>query len=109
MDSDDVSKCYEHFMTSFHNVLDECEPIQKSSIPHRVILRQPWMTTGIAKVSTKCQRLFRRAVGKNKQDPVYVKYLTYRNTLNKIKRKAKEEYYKNLIEKYQSDIRKTWR
>ena len=41
--------------------------------------------------------------------PVYVKYLTYRNTLNKIKRKAKEEYYKNLIEKYQSDIRKTWR
>ena len=33
-------------------------------------------------------------------DPVYVKYLTYRNTLNKIKRKGKEEYYYNLIEKH---------
>ena len=108
LDSDDVSKCYDNFMTRFHNVLDECAPMQKSSIPHRAILKQPWMTTGIAKASTKCQRLFRRAVRKNKQDPVYVKYLTYRNTLNEIKRKAKEEYYKNLIEKYQSVKLDNW-
>ena len=58
------------------------------------------MTTGISKASAKCSVCSGELL--KKQDPVYVKYQTYRNTLKKIKRKAKEEYYKNLIQKHQT-------
>ena len=40
---------------------------------------------------------------------MYNKYLRYRNTYNIIKRQTKYTRYENLLNRYQNDIRKTWR
>ena len=46
---------------------------------------------------------------KNKTHKSYDKYITYRNTCNSLKRKAKESYYQKLLTQYNNDTRKTWK
>ena len=53
--------------------------------------------------------LYRKAVGKARDSTYYIKYVTYRNLFNTIKRRARDSYYGDLLAKYQNDIRKTWK
>ena len=104
-----VSECYNIFISHFQKLLDECIPIQKCIIPRRRVIKQAWLTPGLVKSSRKCQILYRKTVGKDRDSTGFNKYLKYRNTLNGIKRKTKETYFKTLLNDYRNDIRKTWR
>ena len=52
--------------------------------------------------------LYRKAVGKARDSTYYVKYVTYRNLFDAIKRRARDSYYGDMLAKYQNDICKTW-
>ena len=56
---------------------------------------------GLRKASRKRDILFRKTVGS------YNKFIIYRNAYNTIKRNARTAYYTDLLQEYQSDIRKT--
>jgi hypothetical protein len=47
-------------------------------------------------------------MGLLKSDPIYLKYIKYRNCYNKIKRKAKSDYYYCEINKFRNNSKKLW-
>ncbi len=106
--SENVSESYDKFINHFKKLLDVAIPETKTTIPYRSIIKQPWMTPGLCKCSSKKTKLFKKTAGKNRCSESYVRYVNYRNKYNTIKRSVKHEYYANLLAKYDGDIRKTW-
>ena len=104
-----VSDCYDIFITHFKRILDECAPIKETVIPYRSLIREPWMTTGLMKSSRKRTLLYRKTIGKDKESNAYKRCIAYRNIYNNIKHREKEAYYQALLQKYNNDIRKTWK
>ena len=103
-----VSESYDCFIVMFNKLLDENIPMKKSSIPQKSIIRESWMTPGLIKASRKRDILYRKTLGKVKNSPAYTNFIKYRNTYCMAKRTARHSYYTDLLNKYQSDIRKTW-
>ena len=67
------------------------------------------MTKGLivsSKISTK---LYRKSIHKARTDSSYLRYITYRNLYNKLKRKAKINYYQEKLNTFKYDIRNTWK
>ena len=50
-----VSDSYDCFIKYFNNILDE--QAKTIVIPHRSIIREPWVTPGLIKSSRKCELL----------------------------------------------------
>ena len=84
-------------------------PIKTVKIPAKHIIKQPWMTSGILKSSHTLDKLYRKSIGRHKQDQKHIDYIKYRNTYNRIKRITKCTYYFDLFKKYKNDIRNTWK
>ena len=53
-------------------------------------------------------KIAQEKIGKHKSHQNCNKYIVYRNTFNKLKRLTKQNYYDELLHKYQYNIRKTW-
>ena len=81
----------------------------RTTIPHRAIIREPWMTPELMKSSKKRMQLYRKALGKDRLSESFSRYLSYRNEYNLRKRQAKDSYYAMLLHKYDGDIRKQWK
>ena len=105
----DVSECYDIFIKHLTHILDTHSPEIKRTIPHKAIIKVDWMTPGLMKSSKKCEKLYKNAIGKCKSSYTYLKYIKYRNMYNAVKKTAREIYYKNLLNEYGNDIRKTWK
>ena len=52
--------------------------------------------------------MYKKALKNKKVGTLWNKFIEYRNQFNRIKRIAKETYYKQLLEQYKNDIKKTW-
>lgn len=103
-----ASDAYDNFMDSFNEVLDIYAPMHTVNIPHKAIVREPWMTSGLVKSCQTRDKLYRQCLGVDKSHASYIKYVKYRNSLHILKRITREAYYHDLLEKHKCDIRKTW-
>ena len=72
------------------------------------MIREPWMTVGLLKSSSTLDKLFRRSSGRPTGHPTQIKHKQYINMFNHLKRNMKQNYYRDLLNKYKTDIRKTW-
>ena len=106
---DNVTKCYDSFIQHYQNIIEKFAPEKQVVIPYRSIIREPWMTHGLLKASRKCEKVFKKSIGKSKDSEVYQRYLDYRNVFNKTKRHSKELYYNNLLSQFGDNICKTWK
>ena len=83
--------------TIFHNTLqkhiNDIAPIKTIKIPPKRILKDEWMTPGLFKCTQKQKKLYKIALVKQNNETAQTTYRTYRNSLTKILRKAKETYY----------------
>ena len=97
LNSERVSECYDSFVYHFNRllalVLDEYAPIKKTNIPYRAVIRESWMMPGLMKSAKRRSILYRKAVGKARDSTYYIKYVTYRNHFNAIKRRARDSYF----------------
>jgi hypothetical protein len=66
------------------------------------------MTIGLTTSTTRLNKIFKKCVGRNKNDEVYEKYIRERNKLNSLKRKTKFSYSKNKIYEFKNDGKKLW-
>ena len=103
-----VDRSYGIFIDKLRNVIDTCAPEKTTTIPHKSVIREPWMTSGIIRSSRKRDKLYRQSLGRIPDSVEKQKYLRYRNVYNSVKRQAKQFYYANLLQKYGGNVRKTW-
>ena len=66
------------------------------------------MTPGLMKSARTRDLMYKKALKSKKVGTLWNKVIEYRNQFNRIKRIAKETYYKQLLEQYKNDIKKTW-
>ena len=70
-------------------------------------LKTPWFSKGLKKSSKTKQRLYIKFL-KNKSAESEEKYKNYKNLFEKLKIKAKKNYYASLLNKYKYDTKRTW-
>ena len=98
--------------TIFHNTLqkqiNDITPIKTIKIPPKRILRDEWMTPGLFKCTQKQKKLYKIALVKQNNETAQTTYRTYRNSLTKILRKAKETYYQTKCTEFKKNTKKLW-
>ena len=70
---------------------------------------EPWLTSGLKRSMKRQQCLYRVTLKKDCSLESLSKYKNYRNTLTKIKRHCKKEYYKDKCIEFKSNTRKLWK
>ena len=67
------------------------------------------MTKGLLKSSNKLNKLYVNSIKSPPNSPMKKKYKAYRNAFNKLKRKAKFDYFNGIIVKAKNDSAKLWK
>ena len=74
---------------------------------HRFL--EPWLTTGIETSSRTCRKLYKKSLMKGALPETIQCYKAYRNIPNRMKRKAKIDYYNTKCKEYCNNTRLLWR
>ena len=93
----------------FHDILKSKfeEHIPLVSLKHKHKLNMPWMTTGL-RISEKKERKLYVKRCNNPTELNIKNHKTYKKNLDKTKRSAKQNYYKDQFEISKNNARKTW-
>ena len=88
--------------------VDEIAPrhIVKVSSKRRFV--EPWMTTSLECSANKKQLLYKKTLHANCTQADITMYKSYRNTYNRVKRRAQEQYYRQKALDYKKNTRKLW-
>jgi hypothetical protein len=97
---------YEKFHQTIFDVYDANFPINEYVLKGKD-LKSPWITKGIKKSSKRKQKLYINYL-KNKTPENYKLYKDYQTIFEKLRNKAKKNYYTNLIKKHQHNMKKSW-
>ena len=103
---DDANILYDSFLKVFCKTYDMYFPI-KESITKLKDLKSPWISKGLKKSSKIKQKLYIKYL-KNKTLNSELEYKTYKNLFEKLKRKAKTNYYQQKLQQNINDPKKTW-
>ena len=106
MSADDSYKC-------FHNrtqeILDKFCPVKQIKIRPNKILKDPWMVPGLLKCTQRQKLLYKKHLADPTDQSKFIKYKTYRNKLQQILRRNKEDYYKQKCKDYKRNLSKLWK
>ena len=75
-------------------------PIRVQSLSNYKFRREPWLTAGLHISCNKQKKLYQNSISNNAKPSTVEKYKAYGNTLKKLERINKINYYKNKCEEY---------
>ena len=99
---------YNLILEEITSCLDKYAPEKTIVIPYNKIIKEPWMTAALIKSSLEKDKLYKKAIGYDKNHPKYLTYVAYRNRYNSVKRLAKHAYYSEKIQQFQHNSKKLW-
>ena len=112
INSPDTNTAYDTYLEKYCTLLDKHAPLKKPSKKQIKRQNKPWITQGIIKSVGKKRSLFvklKKLKSKNKNtDEIHKKYKYYTDTINKLKRKCKKDYYQNYFNENSANSRKLW-
>ena len=102
----DVNFMAQQISEIYQELMDKYMPLQKLTRKERRFIKKPWITRALQESIARKNILFRMS----KSNPnIYTDiYTNYRNVLNKLKTKAKDDYYREKIALYGQNKSKTW-
>ncbi len=100
---------YDHLIEKITSIMDVVAPVKYKKIKPQNIAKEPWMSAGLMQSSRKCDKLYKKVCGLDRDDPKFREYKLYRNTYNKLKRKSKVNYYMGQIEKFRRNSKNLWK
>ena len=100
-----------HSFNLFHDILlamiDTVAPVKKIKITTR--RNVPWYSSAIKKSNDKDKRLFKLAHNQSASATQINKYREYHKFLQRIKRAAKQKYYRNLCIEFRNNSKRLWK
>ncbi len=105
--SSNVNESMNAIINALKDVTNKHAPIRKTSSSKQRLLKKPWISKGLLVSIKKRQKMFRtHFLSKNS---IKVKqYKTYNNKLNKIKERAKRNYFAAQFNFHKQNIKATW-
>ena len=107
----DVDLSYKKFLDKITKLLDIHAPVKKLSHKEKKSLSKPWLTKGILqsiKQKNVLYRKFIRTKDLTKRELLLQDFKIYKNTIHKLTRINKSEYYKHYFKDYENISKKTW-
>ena len=105
---EDPSIAYNNFVEEIMKVYDELIPLESVRPKQKSSFQCPWISPSILKAINKKNRLFTQHKKFPYSPKIKAQYLSQRNFVTKITRKAKADYFNNLING-ESDPKKLWK
>ena len=102
--SGDTNEQFDKFHKIILKSLDTYCPIRTCFVSNNKFRKEPWLTAGLLISCNKQKKLYQISISNNAKPKTVEKYKTYRNTLRKLKRISKINYYKNKCEEYKQDV-----
>ena len=102
----DASLAYEHFLSIFKRIFDECCPVRIKKIKHH--FRKQWMTPALLKSSQIKDKLYKK-FQKNPTAGNKLNYNSYKNIFTKLRRAAEKDHLHNKFERAQGNLKETWK
>ena len=100
-----------HSFNLFHDILlatiDTVAPVKKIKITTR--RNVPWYSSAIKKSNDKDKRLFKLAHNQSASATQINKYREYHKFLQRIKRAARQKYYRNLCIEFRNNSKRLWK
>ena len=103
-----VNDDYDTFIMELNSILDKIAPIHTIKISKKKMLLNKWMTNGLRKSSDKCRKLYKETLKNGVNNDVVKKYREYRNTLTRLKRASKKQYYASKCKEHSTNLKKLW-
>jgi Reverse transcriptase (RNA-dependent DNA polymerase) len=107
-DENNPSQAYDEFAKIYRNAFDIHFPEKSIKKSHKMIPRNEWMTKGLMKSCITKSKLY-GTYCKNKTEKNRKKYITYRNKLKILVRKAEQKFYSDKFTSAIGNIRETWK
>ncbi len=101
----DINSKYEHFQNKFLELLNKHAPLKPKSKRFKKQQRKPWITNGILKSIRTKNSLLKKFI-KTKDEFWFQRYKIYRNTLNRVIRSSKQNYYSSYFRDFKKDSKK---
>ena len=105
----DANESFNNLHSYISNQLNDIAPIKTFAFNDKKLIRNKWLTSGLLKCMTKKRKLYKKTLQNNSKTQDHDQYKTYRNTLKKIIRKAKESYYKEQCQNFKRNTSKLWK
>ena len=102
-----VNEANDMFNKTLSYALDRFAPEKSITINPKNVIRHSWMTPALLKSSKTRDKLYRKSLGKAKDNMAYTNFIKYRNCFNRLKRIAKQTYYANQLSEYRNDLKKS--
>ena len=83
---------YVRFIDKFNELPDQCIPLRKCTVNRHKVPQSPWITKGMLKSIQDKNKLYKENL-QCPNDNRAIKFKTYRNKLNNLIRKAKEDIF----------------
>ena len=103
----DANESLNNLHSYISNQLNDIAPIKTFAFNDKKLIRNKWLTSGLLKCMTKQRKLYKKTLQNKSKTQDHDQYKTYRNTLKKIIRKAKESYYKEQCQNFKRNTSKT--
>ena len=105
LNSENCNTNFNKFGEELKRTMDDIAPEVIIRISGHRRFTEPWMTMGIEASNNKCQKLYQKMLIKNWDTDTQQKYRMFRNTLNRVKRHAKLNYYNNKSKEYKNNTK----
>ena len=107
VEMNDTQVAFDTFWSTFSELFEEIFPVKKVKVNRKKDKMEKWMTKGLL-VSRKTKLRLRQKALEHPTLTFKSDYKTYRNLYNKLVRKAKENYYKEIFLLHKHNPKKTW-
>ena len=104
--SQHVNYMSDKFANMLTHILDKYAPMKV--VKNVTVRRHPWITDSIVRCSHRCLKLYKKTIKKGANNTDIIEYKRYRNILNRVKRRAKSQYFTKKFNEYKTKTRKTW-
>ena len=109
-ENDNANVQYNKFMDKFQELFEECIPkkVFKKRHGKNKTPKASWITFALLKCIQRKNRLYKKSIQKPTETNVY-KYKMYRNRLNSLLRRAKQNYFSSQLDTERYNMRNTWK
>jgi len=103
----EMQPSYDYFAETFFDLYNLYFPMISKKFNKNVHPLHPWMSKGLLISGTTKASLCTRSIKIPTPENIFA-YKQYRNLYAALLREAKKLYYRNKLQKYQTDLKKTW-
>lgn len=102
-----VDDMFKSFFDISSKIINTHIPLKKASRKEAKFLKKPWISKGLQTSIKKKSKLYRQYL-RNRNNNSSEKFKSYRNMLNTLLKKSKQDYYKEYFKKSAGDAKATW-